>query len=247
MRLKILPLFAFVLVFATMSLAVETLDSLKRAFTDESQTLDRAIGEYGRERSQERNAIGELRRLSQQLEEAIDNPHSSLNYLTQLEDELKVARDRACYQAETTALARQEMYVHMQTLGEISRQFEREAGILVADQTDLNGMWQVEAQPNDVVGLLNLRVKGTQVSGPYKLNNGNQGTVRGSISGDRLDLDMVDSQKGMVGSIEGRVDRATGRIEGIWQALELGGSGRPAFGEWFATRLSGDEHLDLGF
>jgi hypothetical protein len=26
-----------------------------------------------------------------------------------------------------------------------------------------------------------------------------------------------------------------------------GGTGRPAYGEWFATRLSDDEEIDLGF
>ena len=102
---------------------------------------------------------------------------------------------------------------------------------------DISGWWQVEAQPNDVWGFLELVQDAELVTGSYRLSNGVEGSMKGTFSGGVLKLEMVDSERGTVGDVEGETDTETGEIRGTWSAREVG-SGRPAAGEWAARRVA---------
>ena len=71
----------------------QTADSLKGAFGREAQLLDEAIEDYGRSRTYESSSVGNLRQLSEQIDEALGDPNASLDYLTNLEAQLAAARD----------------------------------------------------------------------------------------------------------------------------------------------------------
>ncbi len=242
---KLPPLAFGVLLLVAIGLLAQTPENLEGAFALEARLLDESIAEYGRARGREKSAIDELRRLSQQLDATLEDPNASYDSLTRLEAQLAVARDRACTRAQETAQVRQRMYDRMERLAGLAREFERQTELFGSARQGLSGTWQIEAQPIEVYGLLNLRLTGSQVSGPYRLSNGRQGAVRGTLAGDRLELQIVDSEHGVVATVTAVVDAGAGEIRGTWQAMELA-SGRPATGDWTAQRVSSEEEIDLG-
>lgn len=232
------------LVLASTASQAQTAESLKSAFTQQKRALEDVIDEYGRARAAEMSAISQFRQSSQKLDDALEDPNVSLHYLTGLEAELGSARQAACDRTEQTAQVRKRLYEHMERMGAVARDFERQASFFSVEAPGITGTWHVVVQPIDVVGLLNLRRTGSQVSGPYHLSNGRDGAVRGTLAGSRLELQVVDSEHGVVATIDAQVDSEAGEIRGTWLAMELS-SGRPSTGEWTATRLSDDEELDL--
>ena len=225
----------------------QTAEELKGTFAQESGLLDQAIDEYGRARTTERAAINELRRLHEQLDASLEDPNVSLDYLNNLETQLAEARDGACAGLEQTARARRNMYTRMERLAVVARDFEKQTDLFGSAQQGLTGMWHLELQPLDLYGLVNLRLAGSQVSGPYRLSNGNQGSVRGTLAGNVLRLEAIDSERGVIADIKADVDTASGEIRGQWQARELGGSGLPSVGKWIADKVSSQEEIDLDY
>lgn len=225
----------------------QSAEELKSTFAQESRFLDQAINEYGSARAVERSAIDELRRLHSQLDEGLEDPNVSLDYLNSLEAQLADARDTACASLEKTARARQNMYARMERMAAVARSFEQQTELFGSAREGLTGMWHVELQPLDLSGLINLRLSGGQVSGPYRLSNGNQGSVQGTLAGDVLRLEAVDSERGVIADIEAQVDATAGEIRGEWRARILGGTGLPSVGEWIADKVSSQEEIDLDY
>ena len=180
--MKYLPvLISCLSLMGTAGSQAQTAESLRGAFAREARLLDDAIDEYGRNRAHETAAVNELRRLSNQLDNALGDPNASLDYLTNLEAQLAVARGRACAGLETTALSRQKMYDRMERVAAVAREFEEQTDLFGLAQEGLSGTWHLEVRPLDVYGLMNLRLQGAQVSGPYRLSNGNLGSVKGTL------------------------------------------------------------------
>ncbi len=233
-----------ILLAAAVGLKAQGPGSLETAFTVEARLLDEAVVEYGRARGQERSALAELSRLGQLVDATLADPNSALDDLTALETDLAVARERVCARSLETAQLRQRMYGRMERLATLARELQQRGELTGASERSIDGLWQLEAQPIDLYGLVNLRLEGAQVSGPYRLSNGRRGSVRGTLAGSRLELELVDSELGVVANVVAQADLATGRIEGTWQALELA-AGRAATGRWTARRISSEAAADL--
>ena len=82
----------------------------------------------------------------------------------------------------------------------------------------LDGRWRIELAPSSEVGLLDLRLDGTLVTGAYRLSNGEQGSVRGTYANHRLELERVDTVRGVDMTLSGVHDPETGEISGTWEA-----------------------------
>ena len=243
---QLLPLLTGLVVLGTAVTAAQTAQDLKGQFAEESRQLDRFIDDYGRSRASERAAVDGLRRIHLRLDEALEDPNVTLDYLNSLERELATARDRACASLERTAQARRAMYDQMARLGAVAREIERQTELFGTSQEGLTGMWHLEVQPLDLYGLINLRLNGAQVSGPYRLSNGNQGSVQGTLAGNVLRLQAVDSERGVIADIKAEVDTEAGEIRGEWRSRELG-SGLPSVGDWNADKVSSQEEIDLDY
>lgn len=244
---KLLLVFGCAAVLIPAGVRSQTAESLKTAFGRETQLLDEAIDDFGRSRTAERNAIDHLRQLSTQLDEALGDPNVSLDYLNNLEAQLAAARDRACTGLEQTAQARLKMYDRMERVAAVAREFEEKTDLFGRAQEGLTGMWHLEVQPMDLFGLMNLRLQGAQVSGPYRLSNGSQGSLHGTLSGDFLNLKAVDAETGRtVANIEARIDATAGQIVGEWTAMDFS-QGLPSLGAWLADKVSSQEEIDLEY
>ncbi|KDA53988.1 hypothetical protein EG19_01970 [Thermoanaerobaculum aquaticum] len=102
---------------------------------------------------------------------------------------------------------------------------------------DLSGRWQVAIEPGGLKGTFDLRLFGTLVSGVYELAGGWKGSLRGTLVGNTVRLERIDSQLGFVAVYTGRLEVRGGerRIEGTWQATNLA-AGLPSAGTWLAQR-----------
>lgn len=106
-----------------------------------------------------------------------------------------------------------------------------------AGQDDLSGRWVVVIEPGGTKGAFDLRLDGTLVTGVYQLAGGWKGSLRGTLVGEVVRLERIDTQQGFMASYSGRlVSREGGkRIEGTWEATNLA-AGMPTAGTWVARR-----------
>ncbi len=212
--------------------------NLRRDFQTEARLLEAEIDSYFDNREREQEALDELSRLSRQLDAILGDAHGSVADLFRFEGRVAAARERAVGLSEESAEIRRQLYEGMKRLSAMAGQLER-LGVGPTEGGGVGGTWHVEASPNSVQGLMDLEQDGTLISGDYQLSNGTGGSVVGTFTGGRLELQLIDSQRGVVGSIRGDLDAESGEIYGTWQARELA-AGRPTAGHWTARRLPED-------
>ncbi len=227
-------------------LPAQDLSRLRGDFMAEARILETEIDDYFDTREAEQEALAELSRKSRQLDDTLGDAHGSVADLVRLEGQVAAARERAFGLSEESAEMRRQLYESMKRLSAMARQLER-LGIGPAADGGIGGSWHVEAAPNSVYGVMELEQKGTLISGAYRLSNGAHGSVVGTFAGRRLELQLIDSERGVVGSIRGDLDAESGEVYGTWQARELA-AGRPTAGHWTARRLSLEdlEEMDGG-
>jgi len=120
---------------------------------------------------------------------------------------------------------------------QLTAEVKRLEETLQATGDDLSGRWQVAIEPGGLKGTFDLRLFGTLVSGVYELAGGWKGSLRGTLVGNTVRLERIDSQLGFVAVYTGRLEvrGAERRIEGTWQATNLA-AGLPSAGTWLAQR-----------
>jgi hypothetical protein len=205
--------------------------SLESAFSREAGLLDEEIAAYGRARAREKRAAADLERLNTRLDQLIEDPNASLSNFFPLEEEIAVATENACQRSRESAAARQLMYERMRTLSTMVREYEQQQ----ARGGGIAGVWRIEARPIDLYGIFDLRAEDPVITGTYRLSNGNQGSVRGTLVGDRLELEMLDSRRGAVATVKGQFHADKAEIRGTWFAYDLS-SGQPSSGDWFGSK-----------
>ena len=95
----------------------------------------------------------------------------------------------------------------------------------------LSGRWNVTMDPGEQRGVFRLALDGTIVSGDYTLEGGFSGSLRGTLIGDRLRVERVDSQLGFVGIFYGRLARDGSSVAGTWESTTFG-VGAAGTGKW---------------
>lgn len=235
-RFKMLFLCAvFLVVFPALAAPAETAAGLQSAFSVEAALLDEEVAAYGRARARENRAVADLRRLNAELDELIEDPNASLKNFGLLEEEVGVAIEEACARAKDSAAARQRMYERMRRLAGIVQEYEVTEERRQARSGGIAGVWRIEAQPIGLYGVFELEAENLLVTGTYRMSNGNQGAMRGTLVGDKLQLEMIDTSKGAVATVKGVLDTVKGEIRGRWFAFDLS-AGRPSSGDWYAHK-----------
>jgi hypothetical protein len=100
----------------------------------------------------------------------------------------------------------------------------------------LTGRWDLVVQPG-LKGTMYLVQQGTLVSGTYELSGGWNGSFRGTLVGDKIRLERIDSQLGFAAIFYGEVNLIVDpdAIQGRWEATLLA-TGLPSAGGWSAIR-----------
>lgn len=146
-------------------------------------------------------------------------------------------------EAEVTALIagsqqlRATVVARRSVIEQLAAEVKRLEQTLQATGDELSGRWQVAIEPGGLKGTFDLRLFGTLVSGVYDLAGGWKGSLRGTLVGNTVRLERIDSQLGFVAVYTGRLEIRGGerRIEGTWQATNLA-AGLPSAGTWLAQR-----------
>ncbi|HEX5134737.1 MAG TPA: hypothetical protein VFW81_05040 [Thermoanaerobaculia bacterium] len=104
----------------------------------------------------------------------------------------------------------------------------------------LSGRWNVALDPGEQRGVFRLALDGTLVSGEYTIEGGFSGSLRGTLIGDRLRLERVDSQLGFTTIYYGRLARDGREISGTWESTTFG-VGAAGAGRWRAQPIKEEE------
>lgn len=101
----------------------------------------------------------------------------------------------------------------------------------------LTGTWDVTIIPGDQHGKFRLRLSTTIISGDYRLDGGWIGSLKGTLVGDRIRLERIDSEKGFIAVYYGRLDEQKETITGTWESTMFT-TGGPMTGTWSARKVS---------
>lgn len=104
----------------------------------------------------------------------------------------------------------------------------------------LSGRWNVTMEPGEQRGVFRISLDGSIVSGDYTLEGGYSGSLRGTLVGDRLRLERVDSQLGFTTIFHGRLARDGSLISGTWESTTFG-VGAAGSGRWRALPIPEEE------
>lgn len=185
---------------------------------------------YREARAKEQTARDRVSASMQRLDQALAGDSLALGTLEALFDELSAARANASAAADQMDWQVRLLQERMRRIsfleGEISGRGLRE--------TTLAGRWLLLISPTSQAGTFALQLSGTAVSGTYTID-GSSGSVRGDLSGNRVQLELLDAAGEVAYTYTGAFDLASQRMAGTWLATELA-AGRPAQGAWSATR-----------
>lgn len=107
----------------------------------------------------------------------------------------------------------------------------------------LTGRWNVTLEPGEQRGVFRLALDGSLVSGDYTLEGGFAGSLRGTLVGERLRLERVDSELGFVAIFHGRLARDGSSLAGTWESTTFG-VGAAGSGRWRAAPIKEEERED---
>lgn len=186
---------------------------------------------YRGARTKEQAAREAVNEAMQRLDQALGGDSLALATLETLFDGLSAARAAAAITADQVDWELRRLQERMRRIsfmeGEASGQTLREASVA--------GRWQLLISPGNRTGSLNLQLNGTAITGTYALQGGSSGSVRGTLTGTRLQLELLNAAGDLESTWTGGYDPASQRMGGTWLATELAG-GQPAQGAWSATR-----------
>jgi hypothetical protein len=202
----------------------------RRLASDASQ-----LAEVGRRLQ---TATGDLATASEAVADLAGRSDSSMEEVARREEAVAVAE-----QEVRTLLDRRRLLVE--------RLLERRRGIALLDAelkgkrpaatADLlSGRWNVTVEPGEQRGVFRLALDGTLVSGEYTLEGGFSGSLRGTLIGDRLRLERVDSQLGFTTIYFGRLARDGSQLSGTWESTTFG-VGAAGAGRWRAQPIKEEE------
>lgn len=172
--------------------------------------------------------------LAGELDRDLASDEASADELEELARALAEARGRAEAMGGEAAALRRQLLEVLRRRELVRAELGRVRGAPADLPDPVSGAWNLELQPGNRRGLLDLTLDGTQVSGTLGLDDGSFGSVRGTFTSGSLALERVSAEGGLDLAFEGRLDAEDGAFEGTWRPLVLG-RGEPPGGTWRAT------------
>jgi hypothetical protein len=235
------PILLLLTLAVSLAAAADYRTTLEQAYVMATRLLDQEIERYEEARRRDREALRTYESAMASLDNAIANPSVVVAELRQLEAELTELRAIAFARAEEMAQLRRQLYDRYDRIAELGAEIERAGKRSLVGTDHLSGFWQLEVFPANSFGVLRLRTEGTLVTGTYRMSSGHHGSVRGTLIGKSLKLEVVDARGGF-GSLSGVVDTEAGEMAGTWTPAQLAPG--PGGGTWKASKLAPGEELD---
>jgi hypothetical protein len=221
-----------VLDFLSISLELE-----KKGALDDLEEFDRATGRLLR-------AEGDLTATIQRLSRLIREGTADHQAVANAEDAVSEAESRVRSEQERRRLLSSRLADRARRASALREEIlkRREADRSADDP--LSGRWEVTLNPGPRRGLFRLVLDGTLVWGDYSLDGGFRGSFRGTLVGDRISLERIDSERGLDARLYGRLNAAQKRIVGTWEATAIAPAIGPSAGSWVAVPAKEPEEAD---
>ncbi|MDX1631354.1 MAG: hypothetical protein R3234_05815 [Thermoanaerobaculia bacterium] len=206
-------------------------DWLEMQIEVEERILDRARQAYRRTRSLQEQEEARLATLEARLDDLLGSERPDRGTLRRLEDSVREVRVVVTDRADRAAELREEIgdqIARIELLSDLRANLPRR-------EDPLSGQWELQIFPQGQMGIMDLDLDGTLVTGTYVLDGGFTGSLRGTFVGNHVRLERIDAERGFDIVYEGDLDTTTERIEGGWRATHLTRPG-PTGGEWIAHR-----------
>ncbi|HNU82615.1 MAG: hypothetical protein GX178_00825 [Acidobacteria bacterium] len=232
----LLPLLAAPVWAAPPRAANATAEALAVSIGIERQLLAEDLLSYAEARDRENAALRAVDDGLRSFDAAlVGEEQVSQALVTRLAAALREARaDAARWSSEADRL-REALSERLRRLALLQRRASeaRERGTEITDP--VTGSWLVRSLPSGRTAVFELSLDVTVVVGSYRTDTGGWGSLRGTLVGDLLTLERIDSQQGGDLVYEGRLDRERNEVRGTWRSTLLS-VGEPAAGSWVAFR-----------
>ncbi|MGQ9752321.1 MAG: hypothetical protein ACUVRE_06750 [Thermoanaerobaculaceae bacterium] len=231
------------LLLSSLQMSAQTLESVVlEVFRSQLELEKRLAGsEWSQlERGQEelRQACDRMLRLGDDLIRAQRDSEESAVLISRSKD-LRRAEAEVASLISAVQQLRSTLVARRAVIEQLVAETKRLEAALETTGDELSGRWNVVIEPGGLRGTFDLRLFGTLVSGVYELSGGWRGSLRGTLVGNALRLERIDSQLGFVAVYTGRLVGREGdrRLEGTWQATNLA-AGQPTAGTWMGQKES---------
>jgi hypothetical protein len=210
-------------------------------------TLSDAVrAELARERRRLTSDASQLTEVTRRLEVALSDLQSSSRAVSDAASRTDAGSDELVRREEAVAAAEQQVRALLERrrlLADRVAERRRTVAILESEARAktkpsdvLSGRWSVVVEPGEQRGTFRMSLDGALVSGDYSLEGGDTGSLRGTLTEDRVRLERVDSRHGFVAVFHGRLARDGSSIVGTWEATTFG-SGGVGSGRWRAQPI----------
>lgn len=207
--------------------------------------IDSVRARYEASRAREVAARARVETLAGEIDRGLGSDETGLSDLEEMERRLAEARSRSAAAADEASSLRRQLLELLRRRELIRTELRRTRGAPPDLPDPVTGAWNLEIQPGDRRGLLDLTLDGTEVRGTLGLDDGSFGSVRGTFTDGTLALERVSAESGLDMALEGRLDPSAGTFQGTWRPLVLG-RGEPPGGTWTAIPAETDEAGETG-
>jgi hypothetical protein len=184
-------------------------------------------------------AVADLSTASRAAADFAGRPDSSPEEILRREDAVALAEGEVRTLLDRRRIVVERIVERRRNVALLDAELRGKSRSAAAQQDLLSGRWNVSMDPGEQRGVFRMALDGTIVSGDYTLEGGFTGSLRGTLVGDRLRLERVDSQLGFVGIFYGRLARDGSSLAGTWESTTFG-VGAAGAGRWRATPIKED-------
>ena len=211
------------------------LDIEKKRAAEDADEFERTSERLARAEADLASAFGRLARLVREG----TGDRAALEHAADAVDE---ARARSAVQADRRRALAESLAEHGRRAASLREEILKRREGLRTPSDAVSGRWDVSINPGGRRATMRLSLDGTIVSGDYVLDGGFRGSLRGTLVGDRLTLERIDSERGFDAKFYGRVTSgAARRIAGTWEATAIAPATGPSAGTWSALPAREEE------
>jgi len=219
--------------------AVDLLPFLVAEVNVERELLAEDLRLLSSVRTEQGEALSRFTAAIAAIDERIDSRQVSVAGLEVLEREALEAQVALSQVNERAASLRRQVHQRLRKTSLLESRIEGlgdEAGVRI---DPLSGRYALSVSPGNQTGIVQLRFSNNSVTGFYTLEEGSSGSLTGTYSGGKLNLERVDSREGGGSTWVGALDPASRMIRGTWTARD-GIDDLPSSGTWSAEKTEAD-------
>jgi hypothetical protein len=122
----------------------------------------------------------------------------------------------------------------------LQSELDRVKSSLDRNRQVMEGHWSITLMPSGTRGDFYVSQNGTILTGDYRLENGQSGSLQGLFVKEQIVLERIDATFGKMGRLEGAVSKDRLAVKGTWYSYDLS-SGQPVTGPFTMDKVQEDQ------